>query len=276
MTGLVENTAQGRALMGEHGLAFHIRAGAESMLFDTGQSGLIARNAQRLGVGLGRVGAVALSHGHYDHTGGLPTILAAARKPRLFLHPAARERKFRRRKDGVTEEIGFSAAAHDALQGGVGALVATDLPTEVVPGIFVTGQVPRRTTFEDNGGVFFLDPAGTRPDPLLDDQALFFDTPEGVVVLCGCAHSGVGNIVETVGTLAKGRPIRTIIGGLHLHSASDARIEATIALLGRIDGLSVHAGHCTGPKPTAALWNAFPGRCGECSVGTRFEFEARS
>ena len=151
---------------------------------------MLLENAASLGVPLGDLCAVVLSHGHYDHTGGLIAVRGAAPQVRLFLHPAALLPKFSVNPDGSARSVGMNVASVQTVREAAEAVVWTTKPTEMLDGIFVTGEIPRRNSFEDTGGRFFLDEACTQPDPLLDDQALFFDTRDGLVVLLGCAHAG--------------------------------------------------------------------------------------
>lgn len=136
----------------------------------------------------------------------------------------------------------------------------------------MTGEIPRQNAFKDTGGRFFLDAACTRPDALLDDQALFFDTTEGLVVLLGCAHSGVVNTLEYIQHITGGRPIHTVLGGMHLAAASPERMDKTIAAFRRLNIQRLTPAHCTGMAALAQLWSAFPGRCFSCAVGTRLSF----
>jgi 7,8-dihydropterin-6-yl-methyl-4-(beta-D-ribofuranosyl)aminobenzene 5'-phosphate synthase len=154
-----------------------------------------------------------------------------------------------------------------------GSLVATSSPTFVLGELHVTGPVPRVTDFEDTGGPFFLDAECMRPDPLVDDQAVFFESQDGVVVLLGCAHSGVVNTLQYVDQLTGDKPIRAVLGGMHLIEASTERLARTIEALRNWDIRLLAPAHCTGMTATAALWNAFPGRCTTCHVGRRFEFD---
>lgn len=273
ITVLVENTAEGPSLLAEHGLAFHIQLASQSVLFDTGQGRILMFNAYRLGLSLQQVHAVVLSHGHYDHTGGLADALRGNRLAAIYAHPAALEPKFARNQDGTSRSIGIPGPCERALERRRERLVLTEQPTRIVNGLMVTGPVPRVTDFEDTGGPFFLDAECSRPDPLVDDQAVFFASSRGTVVLLGCAHSGVINTLRYVRHLTDNRPIHAVLGGMHLLAASAERLRRTIEEFQRwgIDRLG--PAHCTGRIATAALWQAMPEHCLACHVGARFEFD---
>ena len=273
VTTLVENTVNGPNLRAEHGLAFLIRAGRHHLLLDTGQSGLVLDNAQKMGLHLEEVSEIVVSHGHYDHAGGLKTALKTAPSARLFIHPAAFSAKYAANADGSARAIGITGENAQAAQNTGSPMVWTTQPSQVAEGIFVTGEIPREHSFEDTGGRFFLDQACAKPDPLFDDQALYFDTRLGLVVLLGCAHAGVVNTLDYVQHLTGGRPIYAVMGGLHLLSASSERIAQTIAAFRRWDIQRLILAHCTGLPATVQLWAAFPGRCSACPVGTTIAFQ---
>ncbi len=270
VTVLAENTAGQRGVLGEHGLSLWIETPAARVLFDTGQGLVLARNAAALGAALDCADAIVLSHGHNDHTGGLLQAMEAAPGARLFLHPAARRPRFSLRQ-GQAREIGMPAAARAALAGRGTAPHWTLGPTEIAPGVFVSGPIPRRTGYEDTGGPFFLDAEGAAPDPLEDDQALWVETPGGAVVLAGCAHSGIVNTLDFIRGHA-GRPIRALAGGLHLGAASDERLAQTIEALSRFDPTALWPCHCTGLPATARLLAAFGPRGHAAGAGTRIKF----
>ena len=273
ITVLVENTAEGAGILAEHGLAYWIDWDGHKVLFDTGQGNVLANNAYRMNIPLREADAIVLSHGHYDHTGGLAEALKTSRPVTVYAHPAAFAPKYARKPDGSANEIGMPHLAERAIRSLHNRLVYTDQPTPVVDRLTVTGPVPRLTDFEDTGGPFFLDQACTKPDPLEDDQSVFFDTVEGTVVLLGCAHSGIINTLQYIRQLTGDRPIRAVIGGMHLGAASSERIERTIEELQRIGVQQLAPGHCTGMPATVALWTAFSTICVACHVGKTFEFK---
>ena len=273
ITTLVENSVYSGGFKAEHGLAVHLQAGSKSVLFDTGQSNLVMDNAARLKVDLSQLDAIVLSHGHYDHTTGLSEVLKTATRAQLYLHPSAAKPKFFRDPDKSARHIGMKTAATQALKRLQERLVLTADSKEVAPGIFSTGEVPRVSHFEPAESAFFLDDQFGTPDPVLDDQSLFFESAKGLVVILGCAHAGVINTLERVRSLAPNKPFHALLGGMHLLNASPARIEATIAFMRQLDFKLIAPAHCTGALATASFWNAFPGRVSQCATGAVFAFE---
>jgi 7,8-dihydropterin-6-yl-methyl-4-(beta-D-ribofuranosyl)aminobenzene 5'-phosphate synthase len=269
---LSDNSAGTSNTRAEHGLAFWVETGDHCLLFDTGQGLVLEDNAQALDVDLDAVDTVVLSHGHYDHTGGLPVVVHRAEADlRVFAHPDAFRPKYKRATSG-TRYIGIPPASLEALSGLKYPTADTRSAMEVVPGIWVTGEIPRSHPEEAATEGFCTDPEGLHDDPLLDDQALFIDAPQGTVVLLGCTHAGLINTLDHISRLTQGRPIHAVLGGTHLRSATHSRIDWTLDELKYFNLQRLAAIHCTGDQATAALWNAFPGICVPGGTGMSFDF----
>jgi len=269
ITTLVENTTSSPGLLAEHGLSFWIEYGNRHVLFDTGQSDLILRNAKTLNVDLAQADAIVLSHGHYDHTGGLSAVLGIAPKALIYLHPAAIELKFSRSSSKPCS-IGMPDSAKKAIRGR--HVIWTESPTQVFDGIGLTGQVPRTNSFEDVGGHFFLDEGCRQPDPLLDDQALFIESSKGLVIVFGCAHAGVVNTLQWISNINRRKHFYAVMGGMHLLNADSKRIERTITTFRKNDLQKIGPAHCTGGNAVERIRSALPEQCLDCSVGTRVRF----
>jgi len=272
VTVVVDNTARNPDLLAEHGLCFWIEDGGHRLLFDTGQGAAVRANAGTLGVPLEQAEAIALSHGHYDHTGGLAEAWMTPAATPLYLHPAALAPRYRV-SGGTAKEISMPRPVRDLVAHHMTSLRYTNQPTEIAPGAWLTGYVPRRhPEEEEEPEPFFLYPSGQQRDPLMDDQALYLVTVTGVIVLLGCAHAGVINTLDYIRDLTGNAPLRAVIGGMHLRAASAARLAWTVAQLQRLNPGMLVPAHCTGAPATEALAAAFGDRCRPCGAGATFDF----
>lgn len=272
LTVLVENMAGGGPVLGEWGLAYLIEVGKHRILMDTGNGLTLLENARVLEVDLDRLDAIVISHSHSDHTGGLSKVLEACGRVDLFVHPDVfAGRYFREGTRAVKEEW---AIPRDQLRRRIRELRETTRPTPICEGVVVTGQVPRVTGFEDTGlrGSVFLDPDMKKEDIVLDDQAIFFRVPEGLVVLLGCAHAGVVNTLEYAARLVGEQKIYAVMGGTHLISASPDRMAKTIEAFRKFGIQRIMLSHCTGVDAYAQLAAAFPGRCSWPAAGSQIRF----
>ena len=275
ITVLAENTVRQTDLLAEHGLALWIEADGHRILFDTGQGKVLRHNATHLNIALDSAEMVVISHGHFDHTGGLADVVASNRHISVCLHPAALEAKYAQEKTHPHRSIGIPDLNEQALRRGAQWLLWTREPTQLIDGVYVTGEIPRRNDLEDTGGPFYRDEACTDPDPLVDDQALYIETSAGLVVVLGCAHAGVVNTLDYIAELTGQTRVCAVLGGMHLVRAGARRLEATVAALQRYGVQRVGPAHCTGMRAAAYLWSRLPAECFECSVGSVFSIRDR-
>jgi len=269
---LVENSATRAGLLAEHGLAYWIEADGTRILFDTGQGEALLPNARQLGIDPISADLLVLSHGHFDHAGALDQVLPPSWQGPIYLHPDALEPKYACRPPAPPRDIGIPPEPRQALLARRQDMVWTASTVELVPGVHVTGEVPRQNDQEDTGGPFFLDEAGTCPDPLKDDQALFVDTSQGTVVISGCAHSGIVNILDHVAEQTGAHPIHAVLGGTHLVSADSSRLAFTVEAFRRHKVDRLVAVHCTGRQASHYLWSHLGDRCADGNAGTIFTF----
>lgn len=275
MTVAVDNRPGEEGLIAEHGLSIWLEHAGHCVLFDTGQGRALFHNTRPLNIALDDIDSVCISHGHYDHLGGLPVVLAQATMPRLFVHPGAFARKYSRVKEarGIPRGryIGVSRSEVATIRK-LSNVVWTDTPMPVMGGMYITGPIPRITEYEDTGGPFFTDRECREPDPLTDDQALYVYTSEGLVVVLGCAHAGVVNTLTYIQWLTNSTRIHTVVGGMHLGGASARRIDATIDALRGLKIQRLMPLHCTGAEAMVRLSEAFPEAYVEGTVGTVAEW----
>ncbi|MDD5448212.1 MAG: MBL fold metallo-hydrolase [Actinomycetota bacterium] len=255
---LCDNLAGPPSFKGEHGLSVLVDVEGKSFLWDCGQSDAVVHNARLAGVNLGKLEGVGISHGHYDHAGGLMEVMSASGPKKLFMHPKALEPKFAI-AGNVKRFIGIPFRK-DAIESVCASVELSSEAVEVMPGVRLTGEVPRVTDFEGfEANLFHQVEDEVQPDSFIDDQSLVVDTPEGAIVLTGCAHSGLVNILKHV--LESSGRIKAVIGGTHLGmGASDRRISATLDFLEDVSPEKIVPCHCTGMNATMQMTRRFKDR----------------
>jgi len=251
ITILVDNQA-GPGLSAEHGFAAWIECDGRHWLLDAGQGAALVPNAQALGVPLAAAEGLILSHGHYDHTGGLPALLASS-SARVYCHPHAERPRYAMR-DGEARSIGMPASARAALAALPGErLWQVTAPLALASGVGLTGPIPRRADYEDSGGPFFADAVGRHPDDFADELALTLRTTRGLVVILGCGHAGLINTLSHALALHPGERLHAVLGGFHLGGASEERLARTAAALRALDPAVVVPCHCSVERAVAAF-----------------------
>lgn len=270
LTVLMENHSVRHDLQSEHGLALCLQGGSWQVIFDTGQSGAMVDNAAKLGMDLGKTTELVLSHGHYDHTGGLPRFFDTAGSVTTLAHPDVMLDRFSIKEPAKPKNVGIPEISRNRLkQNGLSEVTEATVLHDV---LHLTGPIPRCTEYEDVGGPFFLDAEGAQPDPIRDDLALWWVGSEGLVIVLGCAHAGIINTVRHCRRLSGIDRVHALIGGFHLVNADEHRLEKTIAALKDIGPQILASCHCTGRAAVEQLRSAFPQAFTECHAGSVFQF----
>lgn len=256
--------------IGEHGFSALVEWDGGSLLFDTGSGKGLLPNAQRMNRDLRRVGTVAISHGHHDHTGGLWGLLSACGGKEVLAHPGIFARRYRVKDGGAALSIGIPYA-EEFLRGQGASFSFSDQFREVGPGLFLTGEVPRTATFEVGDTGLFCDDTGCAPDSIRDDQSLIISTGRGLVLLLGCCHAGLVNTIEWARETTGVAEIHAVIGGTHLGFCGQNQLDETVAALRGYGVRKILGSHCTGFAAAARLHQEFPGCFHPASVGYTIE-----
>ena len=252
--------------LGEHGFSALIEWQGGALLWDTGQGFTLLHNAQRMHKDLHSVSQVALSHGHYDHSGGLLPLLRTCGAKQVFGHPALFTPRYRHKDTGESLSLGMPYPK-EYLEGQGAQFDLSAQFREILPNIFLTGQVPRTTDFETGDSGLFLDTCGCSRDPFDDDQSLVLVTDKGLVVLLGCCHSGLINTLDYSSAMTGRSDIYAVIGGTHLGFCTAHQLEQTIgSLKGRNIG-KLAVSHCTGFAAAVRLKQEFPAAFQSANVG---------
>lgn len=240
---LVDNTASA-FFQAEHGLSFLIEHD-EHILFDTGHSDLFLHNAKRLNLDLSNVHSVVLSHGHWDHGNGLKYLS----KKKLICHPDAFQHRFRK---GSEENIGLDTPFKELKN--KFEIVYTRSPYLVAENVIFLGEIPRQNHFEAKTTAFELE-NGT-PDFVMDDSAIVIIHDGELIVLSGCAHAGICNIIEYAKAITGIVKIRAVMGGFHLKHKNE-QTQETIRYLKEQDIKAVYPSHCTELPALSAFYESF-------------------
>lgn len=272
ITILVENTTPVPNLIGEYGFSCLITVDDRSLLFDTGSDQALFHNSKVLGIKLEEIEDVMISHGHFDHTGALLPLLEQYGKKRIYAHSRLLLPRLFPLNNGKLKKIGSPFSDQELKQAGA-EFVFCDSFAEIMPGVYISGEIPRSNDFEDTGGDFRVEDNGQiLSDKLQDDMALIIDHPEGLIIISGCAHAGLINAITHATRMTGKTKILAYIGGTHLLNASSSRMDQTVTALRSHDIGKLIVAHCTGFYAAARLYNDLGAMVIKGETGMRFKF----
>jgi 7,8-dihydropterin-6-yl-methyl-4-(beta-D-ribofuranosyl)aminobenzene 5'-phosphate synthase len=258
-------------LSAKHGLSFFVKAktsdGEVSLMMDTGPSpDVLFNNVEMMSIDLRKTEVVMLSHAHYDHTGGLIEVLKLMEKGvPVVAHPKIFDPKFKVRPS--LKSIGASFRPSDIEAAGGMPLLAVN-PVELSQGIMASGEVERKATFEKAEGFWTVNNGRFVEDMMPDDQSLIINIEgKGLVIVAGCAHSGIINTIEHAQKISETKRVFAVLGGFHLARADEKRIQTTVTELTKLDLSFIGPCHCTGSKAVNKIAEALGDRCRRLHTG---------
>ncbi len=252
ITTLSENTAGFPGALAEWGLSVLVQTGDLNILLDTGASISVSHNAPIFDLDLSTIDRIVLSHGHYDHTGGLKEVLKhIGKQVEVIAHPDIWAKKYAR-GEGFERYIGIPFPREELEALGASFTLSKE-PVWITDDIVSTGEIAMTEEFEQlDPNLYVKEDGNWRRDELWDDRALVIKASEGLVVILGCAHRGAINTIRHAQEITGVALIHTVIGGTHLIGATEERVLRTAAALQELGVQRVGVSHCTG-LPSAVL-----------------------
>ncbi|MGI6732138.1 MAG: MBL fold metallo-hydrolase [Anaerovoracaceae bacterium] len=264
---LVENTSISEEIGSEHGLSLYIEAHGYKILFDVGASGLFYENALKMDVDISDIDYLIISHGHYDHGGGLKTFLQKNSKAEVFVQGLAFEKYYARRLNGDLESIGLDRKFKNNRQ-----IVLTSDRFFITKGIQLFSNIKQREPrLLSNKGLLMAGRGEMVEDIFAHEQNLVIEEDGKVLLVTGCSHNGIVNILKHFNDL-KGRMPNYVVGGFHLSSLASGSQECFDAI-DRIGNnlletkAKFYTCHCTGLEPFGRLKSIMGDRIEYLSAG---------
>ena len=251
VTVLVENTVYREGLIAEHGLSLLIEAGSRTILFDAGQTEALFHNARVLGADLSTVDTLVISHGHYDHIGGMRRFLNENPSAKAVIADGAFAKRFST-ASGVSREAGIRDQSIEADFGG--RFIRPGKMLDLGGGLFITGEVSSTAKEPVHNKNLFIETDGEAvPDGFRDEIYLVFREADGIHIVSGCSHKGILNILSHIAGLFPGTPILSLTGGMHWRGSPASELDTVARRLAGYSIRSLRLLHCTGAAEAAYI-----------------------
>lgn len=273
---LNENTAGKTRILAEHGLSLFLEIGEARYLFDTGQTDVFIKNAEKMNIDLLNLDGIILSHGHFDHCGGMEYLVRlyqekGIRFPAVYVRESAFLEKTAINSDKITyRNIGIDWKREIIKS----SLSVTKEKEEIGTGIWVLGNIPYTVEFEKRPEQFFIVQGEERiPDYMEDEQLLVINTDQGLCIFAGCCHAGIINCLSHVKKAFPEKEIYSVFAGMHLMGCSRKRVDQTIEELRRMRIKELVPVHCTGLEAIGRMKAAFDENCRLVESGMAFTLD---
>ena len=241
---LTENTAGGD-FAAEHGLSYLIETNDQKVLFDSGNTDIFLKNAEKLGIDLNTVNTIVLSHGHWDHGNGLSFL----KNKTLITHPSSFMKRYRKRDRSY---IGLNKSLEELDE--LFKLILTKKPYHINENLIFLGEIPRLNSFESQTTSFIDE--NDKDDFVLDDSALVYINNDEITIITACSHSGICNIVDHAIKVTGISKVKAVIGGFHLKH-NDKLTQETIEYFKQKNITTLLPSHCTELPALSAFYKEF-------------------
>ena len=238
---LVDNyTATDKHFLGEPGLSYWIETDSKNILFDVGFSDIFIKNAKKLNIDLSKTNYIVLSHGHNDHAAGLKFFPYPSKKIFLITHPDCLLPKYLSDNYYIGSPV-FLEEANENFH-----YIQSKEPYFITPNIVFLGEIAEKYDFEKRKPIgYTIRNNQKEPDLLLDDSAMAIKTKKGIVIVTGCSHSGICNIIATTKEIFKGEQIYSVIGGFHLRKETEEKLKKVVEVFKEEVIGPIYPAHCT-------------------------------